>query len=1721
MGKRLSTLVAILMLFIFPVQTFAIANESILNRISSDSTIAKNEKSDKKESKLGIPKNLKAELIGTTVFVKWNKESKATGYDIEIDGVVKDNKKSNTYIHKNLEPKSWHTYRVRARYSTEVSEWSNPVKKVVAAPVKPILEYVVLNSDGTCTAFWGWLNINSFSIDVPQADSMFTGTVTDETTIPPAVFSSGLQIDKFSTVFSGDTLVWTIKNPDGTTLKATANKSAARKPYISAPVSISADADFNSVTVTWNKVNWAAGYDIEVDGVIVNNSTDTKYVHKNITPGTAHKYRVRTRGIGTASYWSSVVDKTTLLDKPLNVIVKPNTTYITIGWDKVEGATSYDVEENGTVIYSGQDTEYTHADIIPGTMHSYTVKAKTAFAESEKSQPVTAITLLDTPSGLSTVCDETSITLAWNPVAGADGYEAEADGTAIDVGEATSYRFSGLNPGTQHVYRVRAKTAYARSEWSDIASQVTKLGVPSYFNVTPSGNEITLTWDGVAGAESYEIEVDGNVIENGTNTSYVHTGLLPGTTHTYRVKAKNSLIAGEWSGSTTVNTLFGIPQNVTASVTEDSILTQWNAVDGAVGYDIEVNGTITDNGTSTSYTISDVTPGYSYVYRVRARTAFIVGNWSVPVNAVIPVGVPQNVSCAATENTITVIWEAIKGAEGYDVEVDGSVIDAGNVTSYTHDGLIPGGNHVYRVRAKAGNALGEYSNAVAKATLLGIPSGITESVNGDSLTITWEPVTGATGYDIEINENLADNAEATTYTISGIVPGTQYVYRVRAKTQDVTGDWSDSVTNSTSLGTPSNISSVVNETGITIIWDAVSGATSYEIEVNGTVVELGDNTSYTDINPLPGTVYSFRVRAKTAVVSGEWSIMQTRVTQLGVPDNFRAFNTESTITLEWDTVPGATGYDVEIDDGAIVSVQAPSFTHESLEAGSEHTYRVRARNDSATGEWSVVIGTISKISKPSTPQNINTSPTDNTITVTWDKAEGASGYEVEADGVVIKCNESTSFVHNGLYADTQYTYRVRAVNGSGASGWSAPVVQRTNFAPVGIGKGLKAEYFNGWNLDTKKLTRIDSTVNFNWGTGTPDSSVKSEFFSARWTGYVQPRYTTTYKFYVFGDNGVRLWVNGQKIVDRWTNSFGEEVGTVDLVAGQKYEIRLEYFDYTGAASVKLMWSCDRLAKEIIPQSQLYCPTPDSPANILSLSSESEISITWDSVLGAEKYDIEINGAYVGEANNNNYLHTKLLPDTQYVYRVRAKNNSGAGEWSAPVTVRTLPAQGNGTGLKAEYFNGWNLDTKKLTRIDSAVNFNWGTGSPDTSVKSEFFSARWTGYVLAKYTGTYKFHAFADNGVRLWVNGQKIIDRWTDSFGEEVGTIDLVAGQKYEIRLEYFDYTGAASVKLMWSSDKQSKEVIPQSYLYLPVPETPSGISANGTETTITVTWGSVIEAEGYDIEVDGTVISNGTGTSYTHTGLQPDSQHTYRVRAKNSSGTGEWSSALAKRTLLAPVGNGNGLSAEYFNGWNLDTKILTRIDSSIDFNWGTGSPDTSVKNEFFSVRWTGYVEPRYTGTYKFHAFADNGVRLWVNGQKIIDRWTDSFGEEVGTIDLTAGQKYEIRLEYFDYTGAASMKLMWSCDRLAKEIIPQSQLYSPVPEIPLNLKFSNTDSLLTWDTVIGAEYYEIEVDGLVAGSTANTSFTLSDELSGTQHVYRVRAKNSSGTGEWSLVAVANT
>ncbi len=274
--------------------------------------------------------------------------------------------------------------------------------------------------------------------------------------------------------------------------------------------------------------------------------------------------------------------------------------------------------------------------------------------------------------------------------------------------------------------------------------------------------------------------------------------------------------------------------------------------------------------------------------------------------------------------------------------------------------------------------------------------------------------------------------------------------------------------------------------------------------------------------------------------------------------------------------------------------------------------------------------------------------------------------------------------------------RARAFK-SGAVASTVATATFINSSAIGTGTGLLGAYYsNHFSTNaysgSPTLVRTDAVVNFNWVSGSPAGSISSDYFTVRWTGSVQPQFNETYTFYTTTDDGVRLWVNGQLLIDHWVNQGSTEwSGSINLLAQQRYNIEMDYFENTGSAVATLSWSSPSTTKAVIPQTQLY-PVSNQPP-VVSLTSPTNGSVFTaaasvslvanasdvdDSVARVDFYS---NGSLVGTLTNTPFtLTVNGLGASSYNLTAVATDSAGYASTSGPVNITVVAGTGAPYGL---------------------------------------------------------------------------------------------------------------------------------------------------------------------------------------------------------------------------------------------------------------------------------------------------------------------------------------------------------------------------------------------------------------------------------------------------------
>jgi len=383
----------------------------------------------------------------------------------------------------------------------------------------------------------------------------------------------------------------------------------------------------------------------------------------------------------------------------------------------------------------------------------------------------------------------------------------------------------------------------------------------------------------------------------------------------------------------------------------------------------------------------------------------------------------------------------------------------------------------------------------------------------------------------------------------------------------------------------------------------------------------------------------------------------------------------------------------------------------------------------------------------------------------------------------------------------------------------------------------------------------------------------------------------------------------------------------------------------------------------VPPRTAYEPNPADGAKFIDPNAD----LSWTAGFGAKLHTVyfgdnfdDVNNATGGVPHGAaTYTPGPLELEKVYYWRV--------DEFDAIAThkgdVWSFTTAGAGGGLKAEYYHHSGITppnppsmafrTLVLTRTDPQINFNWGDpGSPDPSVKVDDFSARWTGNVEAAFTEAYTFYTNTDDGVMLWVDGQLLIDNWTDHAPtENRGTIDLVAGQQYSIEMWWYERGGGAVAELRWSSPRTPKQLIPQAALSLPVkalsPNPPNG--ATGVRMTATLSWRAGDNAASHQVYfgTDADAVRNATTASPEYKGSKALGSESY--------GPGKLAWFTTYYWRVDEANNVHPDSPWIGNIWSFTTGDFLVVD---DFElYNDLNPEEEGSNRIFNTWIDGYDQP--------------------------------------------------------------------------------------------------------------------------------------------------------------------
>ena len=976
----------------------------------------------------GKPSNLSVTILSdTSILLNWDSVSSGgsviTGYSIKETGLTKSVDNSGNLISDatylitlsaviidtqitiiGLTRGVTYVFTIQAKNSVGFSEESLAISATPA--VVPVAPTNIVATGGNALANITWLassdnggsDITSYTItSTPGNNRLTVGNVTNA---------------RFSGLTNGTPYTFTVLaiNSIGSSVQSTSSNSVTPLSAPSAPTITTVTPGVGSITIEWSEPDDGGtpitGYTV---GDAIGNSVSSS---------------VTIDGSGNIS--------SGLVADPTNTQIITNASLISARKITITGLT-------------------------PGSLYSFRVSATNIVGTSDDSTASSETSTLGVP-GAPTITNAAagarSAVITWTAPASDGGSPITLYTITSTPGNITATSstvtpttVSGLSDNTSYTFVIKATNSAGDSLDSDPSSSITTFnlpGVPTGLTATSSTGAISLTWvaptnTGGTPITGYNIyDASGNIYNSSTNAfvsdtgsitttsnlSINITGLTDGSTYAFSIKAVN--LAGLSSAVSFASITLGLPTaplNFSGVSANTQITFSWqvptsNGGSPITGYKIaDSTDAIVYDGTGNTAittTITGLTNGTSYIYKISALNSRGASSYSAPITIIAGLpATPTGFSAVAGDKSVTLSWSASSGngssIVGYRVFLSSGVLyEADGTTVFTPAGPL----------YNSSSAL-----VVDTSTVYSTTSGLTITLssnfnNGVQYTFA---VYGANTY-----------GQSSLPTFVSVTPGLP--------------------------DTPSNLTASTGNGLVSLSWTAPSSGptpSSYLISYPSTTVTT--NSTNAVINNLTnGSPYTFKVNSVNANGNSVnyVSISATPFTTPGVPVNILLSSTDTTGTISWQapisdggsSILGYKIYDssgsiydtsgnIVADTGSIYTTNPSTFTYtiSGLTVNQTYTFNLKASNAAGNSLGSVL--TI-KTGVPGTPINLTAIPGDTSVVLTWTAPTTGTptGYRIEYSGTseTTASNVLTKTI-TGLVNTRQYTFSVFATTSNGDS----------------------------------------------------------------------------------------------------------------------------------------------------------------------------------------------------------------------------------------------------------------------------------------------------------------------------------------------------------------------------------------------------------------------------------------------------------------------------------------------------------------------------------------------------------------------------------------------------------------------------------------------------------------------------------------------------------------
>jgi chitodextrinase len=657
----------------------------------------------------------------------------------------------------------------------------------------------------------------------------------------------------------------------------------------------------------------------------------------------------------------------------------------------------YQIFDGSSPMGNSPGNNFAFANTTLGETYSFSVKAfdgANNFSSPSNTVTLTVeVVLEDTsaptvPLNLTGVLSGTSVFLSWQASTddmAVTGYQILNNGSSIATGAATTFTHQA-SPGTICNYAVKAYDAAGNYSVSGnlltvtIPPAKTDGGPTAPTNLIANivGTQVQLSWSRAANNLGYNVYRNGRYLKTVGTLSTFDNSALAGNTYDYTVQSYNGSDERSDMSNMVTLTMPGAenndtepptaPAHMTASISGDSILMNWDASEDNVAvnlYKIFNGSSRIGTSNSTSHSLISPISGATYNFSVQACDA--AENCSVSSNVAtvktpdtgVPSG-PTGLAAAVSGTQVILGWNASTddvGVSGYQVFESGLMLGTTTSTNFEFGPITVGQTYLFSVKAlDSANNVSIPSNVVVvpilDTTPPSAPVNLSKAVSGSKAVLTWNASTdniGVKNYQVFEGTIMIATTTTTTYTTDNLLSEKHYTYSVKAvdMANNVSASSNPVTVGVAGLPIPKNLIAYSPGSSIYVAWSTSSNAIGYAVYRNNVFLKNITSASMYDPAVTAGATYTYKVQAYNAsnVYSGFSNSASVTLPALSAPTGLVGVRSDNQVKLKWGSVQGAAGYNI-YRNGNYLKSMGTTVTTDNVLAGQTYLYKIRAYNSS-------------------------------------------------------------------------------------------------------------------------------------------------------------------------------------------------------------------------------------------------------------------------------------------------------------------------------------------------------------------------------------------------------------------------------------------------------------------------------------------------------------------------------------------------------------------------------------------------------------------------------------------------------------------------------------------------------------------------------------------------------------------------------------------------------